>query len=102
MGSLAHNANMRHGANTANKQGAPQAGIPQPGPPPQQASTLLEAAGPVAIADLLKDSICCQTPLQVTKYKGSQSSAVLIAVPHCYKRIHVRGCILSASTASVV
>ena len=41
MGSLAHNANMRHGANTAVKQGALHAGMPQPGPPPQQASTHL-------------------------------------------------------------
>lgn len=52
MGSLAHNTHMRHGANTASKQGAPHAGITQPGPPPQQASILLEAASPVPIIDL--------------------------------------------------
>ena len=33
MGSLAHNANMRHGANTASKAGAPQAGMPQQAAP---------------------------------------------------------------------
>ena len=44
MGSLAHNANLRHGANTATKQGAPHSGMPQPGPPPPpQASALLGA-----------------------------------------------------------
>ncbi len=43
MGSLAHTANMRHGANTANKQGAPHSGMPQPGPPPPQASALMRA-----------------------------------------------------------
>ena len=36
MGSLAHNANTRHGANTASMQGAPQAGMPQQAAPSQK------------------------------------------------------------------
>ena len=41
MGSLAHNANMRHGANTTSKQGAPQAGMPQQAAPSQKVGLTL-------------------------------------------------------------
>ena len=41
MGSLAHNANMRHGANTASMQGAPQAGMPQQVAPNQKVGRTL-------------------------------------------------------------
>jgi hypothetical protein len=41
MGSLAHNANMRHGANTASMQGAPQAGMPQQAAPNQKVGITL-------------------------------------------------------------